>query len=243
MYKTHCYLIYLFLFSLLALPIISIAQHKDKSNTEQGGNDAALWMNAYLEKKLGSRFNVHLNEVLRFNHNITRYYYSYTDVGVTYKIKDWWHATLDYVYVTNDAPTNNFTSEYLSIRQQLYFDMTFKYDYGDFRLNYRTMVQGQVKDYNSSKKGYIPNWYYRNKLTLKYTLSRRITPYVASEIYYHFATNLGDEFDRVRYFAGFFYHIYSHSDLELYYMIQKQFQVFQPSTDYVIGLGYAHYFK
>lgn len=243
MYRQYCLLTYLAVFFLFLLPVNSMAQHRDRSNTEQGGNDAALWMNAYLEKKLGSRFNVHVNEVLRFNHNITRYYYSYTDVGFTYKIKDWWHATLDYVFVTNDAPNNHFTADFLSIRQQLYFDMAFKYDFGDFRINYRTMVQGQVKDLYSSKIGYIPNWYYRNKLTLKYNLSRRVTPYVASEIYYHFDTNQGDEFDRARYYAGFFYHIYSHSDLEFYYMIQDQFQINQPSTDYVIGLGYAHYFK
>jgi hypothetical protein len=243
MYKKIC--IYIFTGLILTGAFLSAvqAQHRDKSNSEQGGDDAALWMNAYLEKKLGPKLNVHLNEVLRFNHNITRYYYSYSDVGVTYKIKDWWHATLDYVLVTNDAPTNNFTSEYQSVRHQLYFDMAFKYDYGDFRFNYRSMIQAQIKDVYSSKIGYIPNWYFRNKLTVKYTLNRRLTPYVSTELYYHFYTNLGDEFDRARYYAGMFWHIYSNTDLEFYYMIQRQFNVFQPSTDYVIGLGYAHYFK
>jgi hypothetical protein len=219
------------------------AQKKDKSNTEQGGNDAALWLNVYLEKKLNSRFNIHINEVVRYNHNLTRMYYSYTDVGTTFKIKDWWHATLDYVFVTNEGPTKNFTGEFVSIRHQLYFDMAFKRDFGDFRVNYRTMLQAQIKDVYSSKVGAIPNWYFRNKITIKYTLSRRIMPYVASEIYYQFATNLGDQFDRARFYAGMFYHLSTNNDLEAYYMIQKQFNIIQPSTDYVIGLGYAHYFK
>ena len=112
--------------------------------------DAALWTNMYLEKKIVKRFNVHLNQQVRFNNNISRFHFAYADVGLTYKVAKFMNATMDYVYIERHHISNKHNSEYFSTRHQFYFNLTFKYDINKFRLNYRTMVQAQIKDVYSS---------------------------------------------------------------------------------------------
>jgi hypothetical protein len=106
------------------------------------------------------------------------------------------------------------------------------------------MYQQQYQDLYSSDLGRYPENYLRNKLTLKYSFQKypfyRFEPYLASELYYHMDNNniYGPQFDRLRYFSGVFYSFNKSNKLELYYLIEKNFNINNPPTNYVIGIGY-----
>jgi hypothetical protein len=103
-------------------------------------------------------------------------------------------------------------------------------------LTYRGMLQGQVKDVYSSNKGVFPQYYFRNKLTLRYNINKYFTPYIASELYYNFNTKGHNGFSRSRYFVGLFYNLGSKSAIEIYYLIQQPLRM-QANTPLVLVLG------
>ena len=206
-------------------------------------NDAQLWINVYLEKKLTHNLAIHLNEETRINENVSQIGFTYGDFGLTYKVTGFMNATAAYVLIEKYYINNSRLNDYFSTRHQFYFNLTFKKDFGPLKVHLREQVQSQVKDIYSSDNGYIPDYYLRNKLTLKYDLTRRLTPYVAFEVYYQLSNIYGNEIDRTRLFGGFFYKLSRQNELELYHMYQQQYNVNNPHADFVTGIGFAHYFK
>jgi hypothetical protein len=210
----------------------------------QVNNDAGLWENIYLEKKFTSKWNVHLNHEGRMNQNITNFYYAYADVGITYKFTKHIKVMADYVWLEKIPQKSSFWS----IRHQGYAAIVFKQKIGSFAISDRTMAQVQYSDVYSSEKGMLPDYRLRNKLTVKYNNNSRYTYYIAAEIYYkvnsYYKVNLpqGEQVDRMRYFAGTFYEINKMNKVELYYLYENNFNINKPTNNFVIGIGFAHYF-
>lgn len=206
-------------------------------------NDAQLWTNIYLEKKVFRHFYIHLNQETRYTENISRLGFAYGDAGITYKLTEYLNSTLDYVFIEKYYIDHQALTNYYSTRHQFYFNFTFKYDFGPLSVHLREQIQNQVQDIYSSDNGYLPFYYFRNKITFKYHMNKRWQPYIAEEMYFQLSNPEGNEFDRSRTFAGFFYHLTRVDELEAYYLLQKQFHVNNPHTDYIMGIGYAHFFK
>lgn len=203
-------------------------------------NDAQIWENINLEKVVSPKFTVRINQEGRFTDNDSRFSFVYLDMGVNYKINKHFHATLAYVWVEKRAWDDTW-----STRHQAYADITVRQKLKGFLVTDRQMFLWQVKDYFSSATGRIPDYYLRNKITIKYEKNFRWQPYVASELYYRLQVpeaGFTDHFNRQRFFAGVFYHPNLINELELYYMVERHFHEVNPATNWIIGLGYTHTF-
>ena len=215
-------------------------------------NDAQLWENINIEKKITQHLSVpHVIQEGRITENLTRPSFNYFDVGVSYKINKHIHVTLAYVWTEKRQLT-----EFWSTRYQAYGDLTFRKKIHKFQLNYRLMFLGQVKDYYTSENGKDIDYYIRNKITIKYDKHFKYSPYIAAELYYlenKADVHLQYHFNRVRYFAGVFYRPDLVNEFEAYYLIERQFNVnntptgnnydnLDPLHNWVIGVGYAHTF-
>lgn len=196
-------------------------------------NDAGLWQNFYVEKKISKQFAIHQNELLRFDQNFTHFDYIYTDWGVTYKPARWIHFSVDYVYIFKQVPL------FYSNRHQFYADAVLAHHWNRFKFSLRSMLQPQYNDVYDSPTGFIPNWFWRNKFTLKADYYN-FTPYLAYEIYYQFwnPNPIQNTFTRNRYFAGVSYPLNSRNIVELYYCIEQNFNIGRDLNKYVIGIGY-----
>lgn len=205
----------------------------------QYNNDAQLWQNIYIEKNITRRFLVHINEQGRLTENLSIPSYIYADLGLTYKVSKHIHLSLAYVPIAK-----RLNVDFVSFRHQFYFNFVLKYKYRHFVFYDRQMIQNQYNDINRSANWNIPNYYLRNKITIKYNSDTRFTPYIAEEQYFDWNDNHrnGMQFDKGRYFAGCFYEINLLDVFELYYLIEKHFNITQPFTNYVIGIGYSHVF-
>ncbi|MGZ3883294.1 MAG: DUF2490 domain-containing protein [Bacteroidia bacterium] len=214
---------------------------------QQSYNDAQLWFNLYLEKRLTKHLDIHLNQQDRWDQNISHYRLGYADVGFTWRFTKDVKILADYVFTQKARNIGSF-----STRHQFYVALSLKKDIRRWRFIYRNMVQLQYNDPMRDRYGFFPYYKDRNKFTIKYEVNKRIDLYVASEIY--FPLNLPNNTfhpDRVRYFAGMFINITKHHQLELYYMIQDQLHNdiwFKQKNRYpntllnryfVIGIGYA----
>lgn len=203
-------------------------------------SDAQFWENVNVEKVFSPKITARINQESRTTENFSRFSFDYFDFGIKYKINKHIHATLAYVWVEKRMLNDRWSE-----RNQAYLDFTFRKKVKGFLVSDRQMFLWQVKDYFSSRDGHLPDYYLRNKVTIRWDKTFRFQPYVAEEIYYHIYgsnTSLQYHFNRIRYFAGVFYHPNSINEFEAYYLIEHHFSIDNPATNWVIGLGYTHTF-
>jgi hypothetical protein len=230
--------LFLLLVSLTFLSLGSFAQSgEDAPGSKGGGKDMQFWQNVYLEKFFNQWFSLHLNQVNRITNNLTQFRYSYADIGASYKINKHLHIVLDYVLVEKKDQHGFYNSTH-----QFYVAATYKQKIGSFMFNDRQMVQLEHSQWFTSDKGKIADYYLRNKLTVKFRELGKYTPYVAEELYYKINQPFGQQFDRIRCFAGIFYEPNNLNEWEAYYAYEKHFNVNAPKTNFVLGIGYAHNF-
>jgi hypothetical protein len=219
---------YLFLILLGVLLIQLRAQRFD--------DDAAIWTNVYLEKKLSKKLRIHLNQQNRFNNNVTQYGLGYADVGITYIVNKRIKILTDYVFAKRIRLDRSYSN-----RHQFYVALVLKHTFNRFALSYRNMFQLGGHDLYTSYEGRVPVFYERNKLTLKYELTKRYTFYVAEEIYWPLYQARNKTFNRSRSFAGLFYSFSKKSQLEIYFAYQQQLNAFDAAKRiFIYGIGYSH---
>lgn len=208
-------------------------------------DDASLWTNIYLEKRIIKGIDAHINQAVRFNNNMTRFDLVYWDMGLGYRLAKWVTLNTDYVFTSKEDIGRNRRNDYTSVRHQGYVSLNFHTDLSPaFRVSFRTMAQGQIKDASTDGEDTAPTYVYRNKIAVKYKLTRRIIPYTSFEINYRFMNPKRDnDFNRTRNFLGVFYKISQRSDLELYTMYERNFNIKSPYDRFILGVGFAHNFK
>ncbi|MBI3510796.1 MAG: DUF2490 domain-containing protein [Bacteroidetes bacterium] len=204
-------------------------------------NDAQLWENINAEHKLQRNFTARFSHEGRITNNMTRLTYYFEDFGVEYKIpKTHFSFLLDYVYIRKLQQKS--MTELWSNRHQYYFAVNYSFKVGPIHVHDRQMLMGQVKDLYTSTNGGVPDWYLRNKVTLRYDLNFYWSAYLAEEYYWHMNTPQPDatpHFNRMRYFAGIYYHLDKRNEFELYYLVEQHTNVNNANHNYVLGLGYG----
>jgi hypothetical protein len=180
-------------------------------------NDAQAWFNFYVEKKITKKFLVHLNQQDRFENNISQYRLGYADVGITYRFTKQIKILVDYVFTGKKRNTDYFRTVH-----QYYVALVLKKDIRRWRFSYRNMLQMQYNDPMTSKNGYFPYSYDRNKFTVRYEVSKRFLFYTAEELYSPLNNQQLKNVDRSRTFIGMFYNINKTNQLEFYFLFQSQ---------------------
>jgi hypothetical protein len=208
------------------------------SSANAGQNDFGIWGSASVKHKFSQKISATLEEQFRFNQNATAVAQYFTDAGVEYSLSKKLKVTLCYRFINNQKET------YFSKRHRFYVDLSYKLKYSQLQFLLRTRLQEQQEDIHSSDFGYIPAWYSRNKLTVKFDLNKKYTPYLGVEAFYMISTpNVDGSFiDKMRYTAGFEYEFNRVHALDLFYLMQQDQNVNKRVTDFVAGIGYAYTF-
>jgi hypothetical protein len=204
----------------------------------QATNDAGLWTTFNFDKKLKDKFSVFLTEEFRLRENFTRVNLFYTDFGVEVRPAKFLKVALAYRLIEK-----NLEDQTYSYRHRLMLDITLKKKWGDFAFSYRQRLQSEVRNVYSSEDGAVPEWYSRNKFTIKYDTDKAITPYIAAEFRYQISNPRAVESDatwhRSRYVAGLDYKVNKRNTLGLYYLIQNEYNVSAPQNLYIVGIEYS----
>ncbi|MFM9943932.1 MAG: DUF2490 domain-containing protein [Bacteroidia bacterium] len=221
------FFLFLFIFILPCKQLLAQADYID---------DAALWIGFNLEKKINDKIYLHLSQQNRITENISTYGRGNIDVGVTYRFTKNIRLMGDYVYLKRPNPDNSFTNEH-----RLYAALILKKEIGRWDFAYRNMLQMRMKNIYSSEDGKVPQYYERNKLTVKYELNKFIRPYISGELFYPFYQGKSKGLNKVRTAAGLDYKITKHTSAEFYFLYQQQLNAFNTTNrDFVYGLGLSH---
>lgn len=214
---------YLFLLLLVLFSAASFSQV----------NDAGLWLSLNAEKKITPDFSATLSEEFRFNENITELGTFFTDAGLTYKINKVIRISGNYRFTNKRRLDDSYSK-----RHRYYFDLSMRKKLSSVIFILRTRFQSQYADVYSSAGGTVPSNYSRNKLSFRFDLDKKYSPYISTELFT--PLNKSDAFyiDKARYCAGIVYDINRMHAIDVFYMIQQQYNTVDPQRDFIIGIGY-----
>lgn len=196
-------------------------------------NDAGLWLSLNAEKKITPDMSASLSQEFRLNENMAELGTFHTDAGITYKLNKIIRVSFNYRFTNK----RNLDDSY-SKRHRYYFDITARKKIKPLVLSFRTRFQSQFADMYCSPEGKIPEYYSRNKLLLKFDLDKKCMPYLYTEFYSPLFSGEGFYIDNVRYCAGIEYQFNRENGMDVYYMLQQEYNVNDPRRDFVIGVGY-----
>ena len=103
--------------------------------------DAGSWNTLNIEYKINKRITGLFTEELRFKENFTRLNLFYTNLGIEYKISDFFKAALVYRFIEKYQDDNSF-----SFRHRIMLDLTFKKKIGRIGFSYRQRLQAEERD-------------------------------------------------------------------------------------------------
>lgn len=195
-------------------------------------NDAGLWTNITLEKKVVKNLDVVFTEEFRFNENITELGSFFTDIGADYRIFKGFKAGLYFRYINKRRLDNSYSQAF-----RYYSDLSYKQKIKRFEAGYRIRFQVQYQDPGRSETGRVPEWYVRQKFSFSYNTKSRFDPYISGEVWY-LLNQPWQRFDNIRISAGIVTRITKDQSVDIGYIYQKEFNVVDPETDYIIFIGY-----
>lgn len=221
-------------FGFLLSTIISFAQPPQK--------DFQLWGNLEIESPLNKRFMIHLQTQSRFINNASQYGYSYFDVGALGKINKNLRFTFNYIFADKKRSDPSF-----SYRHQFEGYFTYRKKVGKFVFFDRLLSDMQFKDVNADAQGNrLRDFYLRNKVTVRYKLPYKLTPYIAAEVYYKFDGMYYERgyhgFNRIRVFYGLLYNLSENWLAEISYTTEYNHDAKIPTNNYMLSFGLVRTF-
>jgi len=196
--------------------------------------DAGLWTSVNFEAKLVKKLTAKISEEVRFNENITEVGAIFTDVGVEYKLNKHFQVALDYRYIKK-----RMVDDFYITRHRLHADIKYEKKIKPIQIQFRTRFSNYA-EFSRVSNGGNPAYYLRNKLSLKWDLDKAYKPYISIELFSPLSYPRYSAFDNIRTIAGIEYNFTKHHKIDVYYMIQKEVNVSNPRTDFIIGIGYFY---
>ena len=224
-----------FLIKIIAVLLVSIYYDiPGYSQTE----DFQLWSDIKLEVKIFKKISVEIEEEIRLTGNISKIEDYFTDVGISYNFWDNFTFGGYYRFVRRNELDNR-----ISNIHRYYFDLKYDKRIKRYELSVRTRYQSRYKNISSDDVGYKPENHNRNKFSLAYDIYRSpLKPEVWFEVYYQLNNPDGNKFDKIRFAPELGYRINNHIRVNVYYMIEKEFNVKNPATNYILGTGFLYKF-
>ena len=207
-------------------------------NAEAQVNDAGLWTSINLEKRFSKKMSLHFSEELRFNENITELGAIFSEISGEYRFNKMFSVSAGYRFTQRREVDDSY-----SIRHRYMINLNVKNKLGQFSTNVRIRYQSQFKDVQSSENGKIPDNYLRTKLSVKYDLGKKYAPFISGELFLHLNRPDGVLMDNYRIAAGVDYEFSKRSSIEFGYLINREIQVANPWTNYVITVGWNYLLK
>lgn len=206
----------------------------------QRSKDAGMWATFSVQHTLNKKINFVVDQELRLRENFQRINLFYTNIGIDYKLNKFIKVSPTYRAIQKKR-----LDGFYSYRHRLMLDVTLKKKLNKITLSERVRYQIEVQDLYTSKKGRLAEQFLRFKTDFKYSLADKFTPYVSCELRYQIRSPRGDgpiydnNFHRIRNVLGIEYQLNKKNSVNLYYLIQTEFNISTPESIYILGLAYT----
>jgi hypothetical protein len=196
-------------------------------------NDAQLWLSINLEKKITPALAVGFTQEIRLNENITEVGTILSDLGLSYRFSKRFKAGASYRYSLKRRLDDTYEQ-----RNSWFVEGFYREKLKPVTFILRLRYQSRYDEAFTSEKAGTPSNHFRTKLTVKYDLQKKLEPYVYAETLFNTCVPASVSFDELRLCAGIEYAFNRAHMIDLHYLFCREFNVTNPETDYVIGIGY-----
>lgn len=198
-------------------------------------NDAGMWYSVGLEKKLTQKLSAEVGTELRLNENFSEIGTFFTEIGMGYRFNKVISVSAGYRFTQKRRVEDTY-----STRHRFLVNLNLRHKLSMIAFAGRIRYQSQYSDVNSSDDGKIPDNYIRTKISAKADLEKRYAPYLSYEAFFHVNRPEGMLYDNFRIAAGVEYEFSKKSAIDIGYMIDREVNVSDPWTNYVITVGWAY---
>jgi hypothetical protein len=209
-----------------------------KGQAQYFDDDARLWLNVNLTKNFKKGLEAQLLLQNRMNNNM-RQYNGYLTGSVAYRLSKHFKILGGYVIGAKQEFDGNF-----SPIQQGFAGIMLRQKIKGFLILYRNLTQIQIKGFSDDYDRGVTRLFNRNKITLKYELTKRWQAFISGEIYLTLASHFRyEEIGRCRYIGGLAYKISKKQSLEPFFLFQRTYSYkSMPQRNFVYGLTYNREF-
>lgn len=189
--------------------------------------DLQLWSSVKLSKEVVKNLEFSLEQGYRRDDNLLNTKSLLTDVALGYQFNKHIDATLGYRYQWN---LENHSS-------RINADVALTKDLDRFTISSRSRFQRRFEtDANHTD-------FFRERLKLSYNIKKNpISPFVSVEGFYHFSY-LGNQWEALRLDIGAQWKVRKRTKLEVYYRSDREFSVFAPEQNHIIGIEFKYKLK
>ena len=244
------------------IPILMVLALANVMPAHAQSDDFGIWTEADFEKKISKKLTLDAGLELRTRDDgfgeLDRWS---VGVGATYKLTNWLKASVGYSFLDdNNHKVNNSGKKYADYwgqRHRLNVSLTASQDFGNLtvslreRWQYTYRPEKTVKRYSNVDNDdydlgeYVGEHTYdgtgsnkwRNRLQLKYKLTKQWRPYVNAE-----STIGGSGLDKMRYAVGTEYRLSKQHSFDVKYMYQHIYKDTDEGNRHVLGIGYTYSF-
>jgi hypothetical protein len=224
-------------YSLLLLALILISLLPAAAQDVKVVRDIYLWTGAAIEKSFGKDWTLSLGEEIRFKHNISEVNNYFTEAGLGYRISKNFELEGGYRYTRDrksDASYEALTRYNLDLKYRGRMDF--------IRVDYRLRYQKEVEGLNLLRQGISYEKYVRNRIRIRYTDFKRLSPYVSVEIFQLFKFAQPGEFQYLRVLGGVKFEPGNMGSFNLAYGFNREFSPIEPAVIYMFKLNYTYEF-
>ncbi len=191
-------------------------------------NDNQAWLWLQVDKDLNKKWTLGAQYQVRFYNDASTFKWSYWFGSVAYHFNK--HLTAEGVFQFGESYTNNWYAFFGSL--------AYKHWFGRWRFSWRTAVQ-QEQPYlwNHWDPHNVSDLEWRNRLTIKYAIRRKVELSACAEPYLHL--EMGNTYwSRSRNIFGVEWEFKKNQVINPFYMWQPDLQQPKPSNEHVLGLVY-----
>lgn len=200
--------------------------------------DFELWNEITLKKEFNKHIGIVGSVQLRLDQNASSIKSFFPEIGVFYNINKYIRFNFDYRFTMVAKPDN-----YYAAKNRYNLGLRFRKKFKPFVLKYKVEYQYGLDNFLyreifTTNEG---SSYLRNKVTVDYKFNKRWTPKISCELFYHLE-NGKSQFDIYRITFGLDYNLNKHNQVSCAYLFEKEFNVYQPQSVYVLKLNYSYKF-
>ena len=220
----------------VAIPIFSSAQ-----------NDFGVWTGADVRLPITKKLDAGLQLESRFTNNASTVNKSFISPYVKYDLKK--HIGLGLAYRFGNRPTTGLLGG--DTYHRIGLDANFTDLLELFIKKTKLKLDARLRYTHAWDRGDLNNDNVRARVKLSYNLPKtKLKPHVAAEIFLHLNDQLiytstsvtgNHRFNKYRLRLGLEYPINKRHELNLYYIVEPEFE--SQDTDFILGLGYKYEIK
>jgi hypothetical protein len=201
--------------------------------------DAGNWSTFTVQHEFKKKFSLNIDQEFRIKENYSRMNLLYTNIGVSYKINKHLKVEPSYRHIDKFLLDGR-----ISFRHRLMLDVTYKLKFGKWTVSERARYQTEVKNVLSSRRGWQAEQYLRMRTGVDYKINEVFTTNYNCEFRYQINVPGSDVvyngiWHRMRNVIGVDINFNSKNTLNLYYLIQNEFNIGDPENISISGIQYT----